>query len=227
MKRPRRKKGKVLAATPPGEALIQSHVSAQQAVNIDRFLEAFKLTGEITAAAHQAGVGRETHYWWMRNVDGYAQRFVDAHHESLEYLVREARRRALAGDEELVFSGGQQMFARDPETGALIRDAQGQPQPIIHKKKSDRLLVYLLDIGYGRVRKTFADVFFHHRHFFEQPGPPSARVAPDQPADGETNGAATAKPVQGKVIVIRLGAGQALRTMEAESNGQHTNGTGT
>ncbi len=63
----------------------------------DRFLEAYPKLGNITAAAHEATIGRRTHYDWLEADPEYAARFKHAEGEAADALEAEARRRATSG----------------------------------------------------------------------------------------------------------------------------------
>jgi hypothetical protein len=63
----------------------------------DRFLEAYAQTGNVSAAAASAGVGRRTVYAWKKHDEDFAQRFREAEQQAVELLEAEARTRATTG----------------------------------------------------------------------------------------------------------------------------------
>lgn len=96
----------------------------QTAINKAKFIEAFAGVGNVSAAAKLAGVGRRTHYQWLKDDAAYAEAFADAVDEAADRLEVEARRRAVNGIVEPVFHKGVQV-------GTI-------------KKYSDTLLIFLL-----------------------------------------------------------------------------------
>lgn len=116
--------------------------------NARAFLAAFSRSGNITAAAEDAGITRQSHYDWIEADDArseydpadpssepgpYRTAFEAATDEAADRLEMEARRRAEEGWREPVFQGG-----------ALVG----------HKRKySDRLLLALLEAHHPRFGK--------------------------------------------------------------------------
>jgi len=64
----------------------------------DRFLAAFRVCGSIRHAAKAAGVDRGIHYTLMQSDPDYPAEFAAAKEEARDFLIQEARRRAVAGD---------------------------------------------------------------------------------------------------------------------------------
>ncbi len=96
-----------------------------------KFLEAFRLCGNVTEAAAKAGIDRRQHYRWLDEDKkkaeakrSYWKAFTDAEDEAVEALEKEARRRALDGWEEPVFHLGKRVD--------------------VIRKYSDVLLIFLL-----------------------------------------------------------------------------------
>lgn len=95
-----------------------------------KFLAAYAACGNISTAASLAQLGRDQHYRWLKNDEGYKAKFADAHEQACESLEEEARRRAVSGVEEPVFgSGGQGV---------------GTVQVGVVRKYSDTLLIFLM-----------------------------------------------------------------------------------
>ena len=93
----------------------------------DAFLNAYAKTGTITSAANALGLSRKTHYAWIRNCDGYKERFDEAREELVESLEGAAVERARDGVVvEKVY---------DKDTGKLVKEKY---------RHSDLLLLALL-----------------------------------------------------------------------------------
>lgn len=89
------------------------------------FLDAFRETGNITAAALEVDMSRRTHYRWLDEDEGYTEEFRDALEHASDLLEAEARRRAVDGVDE--------------PTGWF----QGTPGGYV-RRYSDTLLIFLL-----------------------------------------------------------------------------------
>jgi hypothetical protein len=88
------------------------------------FLVAFAESGNVSAAARGAGVGRRTHYDWLKADKEYRAAYDAAQEDAADALEDEARRRAM-GEWEPVYD----------KTGAQIGT---------RKKASDLLMIFLL-----------------------------------------------------------------------------------
>ena len=88
------------------------------------FLNAYRATGRVQAAAELLGVSCDTHYHGLRDSETYRKAFAAAQRESVNALEEEARYRAVDGTEHPVYQGGK-----------LVGHWQ---------KRSDKLLMYLL-----------------------------------------------------------------------------------
>lgn len=73
----------------------------------EKFLVAYRETGNVTLSAQAAGVARSTHYKRWTKGKAYRADFEDARSEAADVLEREARRRAVSGTKEPVFYGGE------------------------------------------------------------------------------------------------------------------------
>ncbi len=100
----------------------------------EKFLEAFRQTGNVTEAAEKAGVNRATPYKWRKKDPKFAKAWEEAEQEAADRLEREAWRRAVEGVEEPVYYKGKQIDS--------IR------------KYSDTLLIFLLK---GNRPEKYAD----------------------------------------------------------------------
>lgn len=116
--------------------------------NARAFLAAFSRSGNVTAAAEEAGVTRQSHYDWMAaddveaDYDGadpasepgpYRRAFEAARDEAADRLEMEARRRAEEGWQEPVYQGGILVGTK--------------------RKYSDRLLLALLEAHHPQFGK--------------------------------------------------------------------------
>lgn len=70
------------------------------------FLEAFKRSGNLTAAALVSQVDRTSHFRWLRNDTDYSAMFGEAREEAVTVLEDEAVRRAHEGVLKPVFYKG-------------------------------------------------------------------------------------------------------------------------
>lgn len=110
------------------------------------FLAAYASCGNVTQAATSAGVGRSSHYDWMRE-EGYRQAFEAARDEAADLLEREARRRAVEGTRRLKFhQGAPIMVPLVDDEGRIVLGAQGEVQmvPYVEHEYSDVLMIFLL-----------------------------------------------------------------------------------
>jgi hypothetical protein len=100
------------AATPAlarGAKTQADALAVATAVNKQKFLDAYAGTGNISAAAKLAGVGRRTHYDWIKDDAEYLAAYSDAVDEAGDRLETEARRRAVSGVREAVWHKGVQV----------------------------------------------------------------------------------------------------------------------
>ena len=96
-------------------------------------LIAFVECGRVDQAATAAGVGRRTHYDWLRDDPEYAEAFAEAEKAAARLLEDEAFRRAHDGVRRVKFGkDGSPLI--DPATGG----------PYIEHIYSDILLIFLL-----------------------------------------------------------------------------------
>ena len=84
------------------------------------FLSAYAHCGNISQAAEMSGVGRASHYEWLKKDDNYAKAFEDALEQFVDILEAEADRRAILGVDEPVFQGGQQVGVRRKYSDTLL-----------------------------------------------------------------------------------------------------------
>jgi hypothetical protein len=94
-------------------------VAATTAASKAKFLEAFVQLGNVAAACAEAGVGRRTHYDWLKD-DGYKAVFADAVDEAADLLEGEARRRAMRGVQETVYHQGVECGMRTRYSDGLL-----------------------------------------------------------------------------------------------------------
>lgn len=77
--------------------------------------------GNIGAAAKHVGIGRQTHYDWLRTDPDYAARYAAAREDVIDRMEQEADRRALIGLDKPIFHKGVQVGTfREPSDTLLI-----------------------------------------------------------------------------------------------------------
>ena len=109
------------------------HADARKAA----FLDAFALTGYVSAAARAADINRTTAYGWKDADEAFAEAWEVAEQESIDALELEARRRAYQGVQRIRTSGGKVVMVADP-------DDPEREVPLIEHEYSDTLMVLLL-----------------------------------------------------------------------------------
>lgn len=82
------------------------HRNARTRANQGAFLAALSKTGRIDKAAEAAGIGRQTHYDWLKADPEYVQMFADAEVLAAQMLEDTATGRAVEGWDEPVFHEG-------------------------------------------------------------------------------------------------------------------------
>lgn len=87
------------------------------------FLEAFRVSGNVSQAAKAAGCGRTTVYGWQEHDETFALAYRQAELEAVDVLEAEARRRALGYE-------------------TTVLDNHGHAHPVT--RYSDLLLIFLL-----------------------------------------------------------------------------------
>lgn len=86
-----------------------------------KFLAAYAECGNITHAAELSGIDRHSHYLWLDKSEKYRTMFEAAHHQAIEHMEQEARRRAMLGVEEPVFYQGMEVArVRKPSDTLLM-----------------------------------------------------------------------------------------------------------
>jgi len=96
-----------------------------------KFLAAYSQNGNVTRAAENAGVGRNTVYGWRKDPE-FEVAFGNAGEEAADLLEEEAWRRARDGLRKMKFNGKEPIM--DPDTG----------KPYLEHEYSDTLLIFLL-----------------------------------------------------------------------------------
>lgn len=87
------------------------------------FLVAFAQSGNVSAAAREAGCGRTTVYQWQEHDEAFLAAFREAEIQAVDVLEQEARRRAIGYE-------------------ATVYDKDGNAQTVT--KYSDVLMIFLL-----------------------------------------------------------------------------------
>lgn len=112
------------------------HGSRQAKARKEAFLAAYRMTGNVSAAARTADVYRTTPYAWADEDPDFKAAWEVAEQESIDRLEEEARRRAEQGVVDYVVSQGKLVMVPDPETGEQV--------PLAKRVYSDTLMVLLL-----------------------------------------------------------------------------------
>src|SRR5215217_265766 len=82
-----------------------------------RWLDAFRVSGNVSHACRQAGVSRSALYEWRASDPAFAAAMAEAGEEATDLLEEEARRRAIEGVGRLTFGrDGRPLI--DPRTGS-------------------------------------------------------------------------------------------------------------
>jgi len=80
---------------------------AQTAQHKKAFLEVFRRLGNVSAAATESEISRRVVYDWLDKDLKFAAAFREAEIEAVDYMEREAWRRAVEGTKKPVFQGGE------------------------------------------------------------------------------------------------------------------------
>lgn len=117
------------------------------------FLDAFRLTGNVTQACSASGVGRSTVYRWQEHDEQFALSFRQAELESTELLEAEAQRRAVSGSDTLLIF---LLKARAPEKYRERHDitSGGQPLQTAHDSLDDAIERRLAQLVVGSQSQT-------------------------------------------------------------------------
>jgi hypothetical protein len=90
----------------------RKYLSIDERVNQDRFIEFYKETGSITAAARKAKVNRCSIYGLRRLDPDFDKRCTEARAMGIDAMEDEAIRRAVEGDEQPVYKDGKVIGTR-------------------------------------------------------------------------------------------------------------------
>lgn len=71
------------------------------------FLNAFRRLGNVSAAATESGVNRTNVYRWLDDDETFTVAFREAEVEAVDFMEREAWRRAVEGTRKPVYQGGE------------------------------------------------------------------------------------------------------------------------
>ena len=101
------------------------------------FLTAFRVSCTVTQAATQAGVGRRTHYDWLKADPSYQAQFEDLEEEVTETLEREAIRRGSEGTLKPVFYQGKACDEIREYSDTLLIFLLKARRPETYRERSD------------------------------------------------------------------------------------------
>lgn len=108
----------------------------------------------VVRACAVAGIERRNFYYRLNTDQEFAARVAEAQHAGILYLDDIARSRGAEGTAEPVIYQGELQYCKDPVTGALKLDGNGDPIPLTVNKLSDNLLMFTLK---SRDRAKYAD----------------------------------------------------------------------
>jgi len=94
--------------------------SASQRVKKDHFLAAYRLNGNITRAAAEAGIHRVTVFRWQESDERFSLQMRQAMEASIDLLEEEARRRAYQGTTKPIYQGGKLVGAEQEYSDTLL-----------------------------------------------------------------------------------------------------------
>jgi len=123
-----------------------------------RFLEIYAECGNITMAAREAGVCRDTHYQWLLDPE-YAAAFEEAEQIASDLLLEEARRRAHDGWDEPVVYQGELQYEKVWNPEAKRFELTGAPLAI--RKYDSTLLMFLIKAKRPEYRETWRGELQH------------------------------------------------------------------
>lgn len=118
----------------------------------DRFLKAYRESGNIKASCKAAGIHRSTYYAWRDHDEVFQVRLPDAIEDACDTLEYAAYERAVKGIEVPLMSMGRVVYEEIPDLdkeGKPLTDKHGQPlmkrgKMLTERKYSDSLLTTLL-----------------------------------------------------------------------------------
>jgi len=103
------------------------------------FLEAVAIYGTITRACTESGVGRQTHYDWLKKSQVYVDCFLEAEKIFADRVRDAVRQRAVDGWQEPVIYQGQYQFVNETNDAGEVT----KRHMVTVRKFSDRLLELL------------------------------------------------------------------------------------
>lgn len=104
------------------------------------FIDVYRTHGVLGRAALTVGISKRTISKWRKEDPQFEQDLIDAYEDAVDEAEVELRKRAIHGAEEPLVYKGQPIYKRNPETGELLYDANGQPIILTVPRRSDRLL---------------------------------------------------------------------------------------
>lgn len=104
------------------------------------FVDVYRTHGVLGRAALTVGISKRLVDKWRKEDPQFAQDIIDAYEDAVDEAEVELRKRAIHGAEEPLVYKGQPIYKRNPETGELERDANGNPIMLTVPRRSDRLL---------------------------------------------------------------------------------------
>lgn len=136
------------------------------------FIEEFSNHGVVAQACRVIGISRSRYRKWMEEDEVFAILHKDAREDAIDQGEMELRRRAVEGHVEPVLFHGSPVWKRDPQSGEILYDDDGEPVPLTVRKISDRLLEIYLKAN----RKAKYGDKTTHEHVGEGGGPIKATI---------------------------------------------------
>lgn len=136
------------------------------------FIEEFAQHGVVAKACRAVGISRSRYRKWSQEDEVFAVLHKDAHEDAVDEGEYELRRRAIEGHNEPIFYQGNPVWKRDPETGEVEHDSEGNPIQLTVRKVSDRLLELYVKAN----RKAKYGDKTTHEHVGEGGGPIKATI---------------------------------------------------
>lgn len=112
----------------------------EQAARREAFLRVYRECGVVGTTCRHLGLSRDWYYREREKDKAFAAAADAAFQDAVDDAEYELRRRAIEGVVEPVLFKGQPVYRRDPETGDLLRDENGDYIPVTVSIRSDRLL---------------------------------------------------------------------------------------
>ena len=119
----------------------------------ERFLTAYAEKGIMLPALRESNVMETDFHRWMTQDETFVELFQSARRAWADRVRDWINRAAMEGIPEPVFYKGQKQYERDPDTGELLRDAQGHKVPVTVNKRDNKVLLRLAEANLDEFAK--------------------------------------------------------------------------